>query len=388
MYTAPTELSNGLKFHGCRTATKDDYIYCSLNVRSGSMGNLIQGTAHFLEHLLLSFVKIYGYNKSKKLPISGKTSFDRTCFYFGCKVQSLAEAIGLIKTIISGAYLLDEYFESVRNDILAEYSHYYRIFQRECIFLSKVSENLSTFIPIGTKKSIESLTIDHVRDFYNKEYSMNNMLLSIVGDVDTRRIDDLINEPLHIIKKNPIYNKVTEFSHEKECEQTEIFIPISYPPFTICNELYDNISVALITYILKSIPLRGAIYISIKEYNKFNRFVNIRIYGGGLADEVLAFIKKGLFQSLENKISVQNIRKNIRKRLSLQMSESEILSRIEDFFVYDTSFYPISEIMSRIQYVDFESIKNVVYNLFSVTPIIVESKYNVIVRTMDDWSID
>lgn len=389
MYIAPTELSNGLKYHSYKVATKDDYIYCALIVRSGSLCDIVQGTAHFLEHILLTFVKMYGYNRSKELPITGKTSFDRTCFYFGCNAESFEKAINLIKTIIFGEYLQKKYFEPVRRDILAEYSHCSRAVKREYAFLSKVSKDLSSFIPIGTKGSIESLKFDNIMDFYVKEYSMNNMLLSIVGDVDTERIDELVNTPgcCFIERLNQIQNKVTEFDGEKESEHTEIFIPIAYTPFVHCNELYDNISLSLITYILRAFPSNGTICIGIKEYSKHNRFINIRINSGESADEILLFIKRGLIRSIKNGIEIQFVRNEVENKLLSQVSESGLLRRIEDFFVYNTKYHHISEVINQIPFINFKSIRDVVNNLFKVSPILVENKISVIVREIVDWSI-
>lgn len=388
MYIAPKELSNGLKYHGYKVA-KDDYIYCSLIVRSGSLCDMVQGTAHFLEHILLTFVKTYGYNRTKELPITGKTAFDRTCFYFGCNAESLDKTIELIKTIIFGVYLQEEYFESVRRDILAEYSHSYRVLQRERTFLSNVSKDLSPFIPIGTRSSIESLKFDNIRDFYIKGYSMNNMLLSIIGNVDTEHIDELINTRKgdFTVGLDQIQNKVTEFDHEKESEYTEIFIPITYPPFTHCNELYDNISVSLFTYILRTYPSYGTIYIGIKEYSKYNRFVNIRINTRESADDLLVFIKRGLVCMIINDIDIQCIRNEVEKKILSQVSEPQILSRIEDFFIYDTNYYHISEVINQTPSINFKCISDVINSLFSVKPILVENKQSVIVREIDDWSI-
>jgi len=323
------------------------------------------------------------------MPITGKTSFDRTCFYLGCNAESFDTAIELIKAIISGTYLQEEYFEPVRRDVLAEYSHCYRAVQREHTFLSKMSKDISSFMPIGTRNSIESLNFDNIKDFYIKEYSINNMLLSIIGDVDTELIDELINKPTcgFIERLDHSQNKVTEFNHEKESGHTELFIPLAYPPFAYCNELYDNISVSLITYILRTYPSYGTIYIGIKEYSKYNRFVNIRIDSGESMDGLLTFMKRDLFRFLENDIDIQSIRNEIEKKLFSQVSEPELLSRIEDFFVYDKNFYHIFETINQIPFVNFKSIRDVVNNLLSVNPILVYNKHNVIVREIDDWSL-
>lgn len=161
MYITSTKLSNGLKYHEYKS--KNENVFCSLTVRAGSLCDIVHGTAHFVEHLLLSFVKKYGINYEKEIPVTGKTSFDRTSYYFACNKTRLGEVINFIKIIIGGMYLREEYFESVKNDILNEYKFCNDIIQREQMFLSKVSGTLNSFIPIGTIDSIKSVSFDDVK---------------------------------------------------------------------------------------------------------------------------------------------------------------------------------------------------------------------------------
>lgn len=388
MYVAPEVLSNGLKYHGIRSVTPDDYLYCSLIVRAGSLRDKVQGSAHFLEHLLLSFVNEYGYNTSKASPISGKTAFDRTCFYFACKKTIVSNTINLIKAVFSGMCLKDAYFELVRQDVLSEYYSSYETLNRERILLSHVSERFCYSLPIGTKSSIESLKFDVVREFFSKEYSIDNMLLCIIGDADTRLIDELINKPIDSTFRKQDFNQNHQSTRALDVQKknNELLIPISYPPFTRLNELYDNISIALLTCILKEYPSCGLIYIGIKEYSERLRFVSIEIDSDDSIDDFLLYIKKNLLICLEGKSEISDIRGEIKKRVSFQMNSPQLLSRVEDFFVYDTEFYSISNLVGETQYINSCSIADVAINLLSIKPILVENEQNT-VREIDDWSI-
>lgn len=388
MYTTPTELSNGLKYQGLKAATNDNNIYCSLVVRSGSLCDVVHGSAHFLEHMLLNFVKIYGYNRSKALPVAGRTSFDRTSFYFCCNMETFDSTIDLVKTIILGVYLDEEYFDGVKYDILAEYRNCNRIVQREKAFLSIASQNISHFIPIGTTSSIMSLKFNDIAAFFSKEYLVKNMLLITCGDIDAERVNTCITSPLGDITKSEIKRRNEEPSFEtiKNTDYSEVLFPISYPPFVDCNELYDYISISLITYILRTFSSHETIHVGIKEYCKFSRFVNIRTSGDISLSNLLVFIKQNLLHIMKGSIDIQWIKNDVIHKLALQANKAQLISRAEDLFVFEANYYDLSEIIKQASSLNSDCVHFVANNMLVARPFLVEKRNNA-VRAIDEWSI-
>lgn len=388
MYFAPKELSNGLRCHCCKTANTNGNIYISLTVKAGSLCDKIQGSAHFLEHILLAFVKMYGYNKNNRLSIGGKTSFDRTSFYFGCTSETFKETIELAKVIMEGLCLQEKHFLTVKQDVLMEYDCCCEAMQRESAFLTMVSKRLSSYMPIGTKKSIESLTFDDIKNFYNAEYSLKNMLLTVIGCNDDKVIEEVFNENSHIdfMKQNNTPCRVAEPSYKKETKNTEIFIPLSYPPLTHQSELQDAVSLSIFTGILNAFPSQDTICLGLKEYSKDNRFISIQTSSGVMPRELLTFIKKNL-SCYSNNVDLQCLQNEVRKKLIAQISGPELLYRIEDFFTYDIEFYYVEEIIEQVMYITSDTITTIINYLLSTCPILVENSNVVAVRKTDDWSV-
>ena len=105
------------------------------------------------------------------------------------------------------------------------------------------------------------------------------MLMVICGDVENRFIDEQINLPIKSIEKinsQPIMK--TQFnSNIKVNNDNEIFFPISYAPFINNGEIYDYLSVFLITHILSDFSSDEIIHVGIKEYTKNIRYISIKI---------------------------------------------------------------------------------------------------------------
>lgn len=390
MYIASTKLSNGLKYHEYKIKNENENVFCSLTVRAGSLCDIVHGTAHFVEHLLLSFVKKYGINYEKEIPVTGKTSFDRTSYYFACNKTKLGEVINFIKIIIEGMYLREEYFETVKNDILNEYEFCNDIIQREQRFLSKVSGTLNSFIPIGTIDSIKSVSFGDIKNYFNKEYRLDNMLMIICGDVENGFIDEQINLPINRIEKvnSQLIMKKQYNSNIKVNNDIEIFFPILYIPFINNGEIYDYLLVLLITHILSDFSSNEMIYVGIKEYTKNIRYVNIKVNREISIYKLLSFLRNRMLGIQKQKIDIEWIKNEIINKLIFQINGPRMLDRIEDFYIYDMNYYDIYDAIQHLHSLCFNDIKIVISNLLKMNPLLLEKNCSqIFVKKLYEWSV-
>ena len=186
------------------------------------------GIAHFLEHQL--FAQEYGdaFEKFSEMGASANafTSYHTTCYLFSA-TSRFAENLDLLLDFVQTPYFTDQGTEKERGIIIQEINMYrdnpgWRLNQnlREALFV-----NHPFRIDIaGTAESVSQITTQLLKTCYQTFYRPNNMVVSIVGDVDpeamvervSKRVEGrghpdqaiieraLVNEPEHIKEKQVV----------------------------------------------------------------------------------------------------------------------------------------------------------------------------------------
>jgi predicted Zn-dependent peptidase len=166
----------------------------TLAVRVGSRDEQADqaGIAHFAEHLSFrgtaehpSETEFMGQLGAIGAWSNATTSFDCTRFYIAVRPQHLSRALALLSSMVHQPTLNG--FEVERRVVLSEHRMY-----------AAVESNLTTdedglLRPIwhpsdfcraptvGTVKTLEALTLEHLRAFFARYYVGNNMVLSVAG---------------------------------------------------------------------------------------------------------------------------------------------------------------------------------------------------------------
>ncbi len=206
------KLKNGFRYVLLENYMPKDRVSMHLNIQAGSVYETDnqQGLAHFLEHMLFcgsthfkpgELVKYFQSIGMKFGPdANAHTGFYETVYDIllpGGNKNSLADGLLVMRDYAQGALLLDSEVDRERKVILAEKrerdSASYRTFTSTLKFEFPDSI-ISRRLPIGMEEIINKTGRSLLKDFYDKWYRPDNMILVIVGDFDAKTAVALIEE--------------------------------------------------------------------------------------------------------------------------------------------------------------------------------------------------
>ena len=176
-------------------------IEISVGVGSNIESKNIAGISHFLEHMMFEGTKT---RSSKEIgetieniggELNAATSNERTFYYTKVPKKHFLLALELLSDIIKNPIFDSKALEKERNVVLEEIKmttdqplYYQWILFEANLFKKHPAKN-----PIyGSFKTVKSITRTDILSFFNKWYCPNNMIITIVGNV---------NNPLKQIKE-------------------------------------------------------------------------------------------------------------------------------------------------------------------------------------------
>lgn len=195
------------------------------------------GISHFVEHMLFKGTERRGVGEiAKEIQavggiINAETSFDTTHYYVMTPSEYIELAIDVQADAIRNSAFDPEEFERERNVILEEMIIYQDSPQTSLSNL--IRQKLFAGTPytsnvIGTPDTIKNIDRDTLLAYYHKYYVPNNMVVAVVGDVNTERVLNQLTELFEDFKPGAIETlSVFEISQPKESARLEIQRDIS-----------------------------------------------------------------------------------------------------------------------------------------------------------------
>ncbi|MCM1133062.1 MAG: insulinase family protein [Ruminococcus flavefaciens] len=188
-----------------RTAGDEDYT------------TVPEGIAHFLEHKLFENEECGVFELYAKTGASGNafTSFDKTCYLFSCS-KNYAENLRILLDFVQKPYFTKENVEKEQGIIGQEIqmtndNPEWRLFFNT---LKSLYHNHPVKIDIaGTVESIAKIDADLLYKCYNTFYNLNNMVLSIAGNINADEVLAICDELLKPCEDNGLE---TVFPNEPE----------------------------------------------------------------------------------------------------------------------------------------------------------------------------
>lgn len=195
------------------------------------------GIAHYLEHKLFENEDCDVFSLYAKTGASANayTSFDKTCYLFSC-TDNVYESLEILLSFVQSPYFTEETVRKEQGIIGQEIRMYddnagWRVFFN---MLQGLYHNHPVKIDIaGTVESIAKINADLLYQCYNTFYNLNNMVLSIAGNVDEDRVLEICDKLLKN-KGNPELETAFEPEPETVC-QSEVVqrLEIAVPMFNI-----------------------------------------------------------------------------------------------------------------------------------------------------------
>jgi zinc protease len=208
-------LPNGFQYVLMKNTTPADRVRVHLNVSAGSVHETDdeQGLAHYLEHMLFNGTEhfppgeLVAYFQSIGMDFgadaNASTSFFHTVYDLNLPKGDpahLEDALLVIQDYVGGALLLEEEIDRERGIILAEKqerdSVSFRTFKKSFAF-ELPGSILPQRMPIGKKSVIEAAGRKQLKQFYDRWYRPDNMVLVMVGDMDLPTAQQMIQERFH-----------------------------------------------------------------------------------------------------------------------------------------------------------------------------------------------
>jgi len=166
------------------------------------------GIAHFLEHKMFELPG--GRDVSAELAALGAvtnafTSHDMTAYYIGC-TENFEPALGLLLEFVSTPYFPADSVQREMGIIDQEIgmnadAPESRVFED----LTQIAfQNHPIRVPIlGSSESIREITPELLTICHQAFYTPENMVLCIVGDVDPREVEEIVDRVLGTQRKEP-----------------------------------------------------------------------------------------------------------------------------------------------------------------------------------------
>ncbi|QYX31647.1 M16 family metallopeptidase [Sphaerospermopsis torques-reginae] len=186
------------------------------NIGSAQETPGINGIAHQLEHIMfkgtknrpVQFAQLFGALGSDS---NAFTSFEQTAYYHTAERDKLKALLELEADRMQNLLIDNQHLESEKRVVISELQGYgnspkYRL--KRAVMQSVFPEHGYGLPPAGTVADVEKLTVEQVRDYYNKYYHPNNAILVIVGDFPTATVLETVKEVFGKIPKSQQLPKV------------------------------------------------------------------------------------------------------------------------------------------------------------------------------------
>jgi predicted Zn-dependent peptidase len=187
-------LDNGLTILYKNKPGKAVVVELMVNVGSNHEKPAERGISHFLEHMLFEGTTKRPTshiitNEIEKIggDFNAYTTNERTCFYIKVLKKDFKKAVEILADIMQNSLFKQEHLTRERNVVLKEIDMVYdepRYYQWILLQQTLYKKHPCRYPTYGDRKVIENLTRDQVLAYFNKHYISQNMVLTIVGDVN------------------------------------------------------------------------------------------------------------------------------------------------------------------------------------------------------------
>lgn len=196
-----------------------------------------EGIAHFLEHKLFESEDGDAFSRYAKTGANANayTSFDKTCYLFSC-TENFQASLEILLDFVQSPYFTAQTVQKEQGIIGQEIRMYDDDPEWRVMFnlLGALYHNNPVKIDIaGTVESISQITDKLLYQCYRTFYSLNNMVLCVVGKVDPQEVFDLADR---MLKPGEDFKVIKSFPEEPRSvvkTYVEQQFPISVPMFQL-----------------------------------------------------------------------------------------------------------------------------------------------------------
>lgn len=217
--------------------TKYGSVNNAFSLDGGQVKKVPDGIAHYLEHKLFESEDGDAFARYAKTGANANayTSFDKTCYLFGC-TENFDESFEILLDFVQSPYFTEETVAKEQGIIGQEIKMYDDSPEWRVMFnmLEKMYHTHPVKIDIaGTVESIAKITPEYLYECYNTFYNLNNMVLCVAGDLTPEDILKTADKMLKPCEKHDIQSYFNEEPYEVVSEYVEQRFPVSVPLFNL-----------------------------------------------------------------------------------------------------------------------------------------------------------
>lgn len=285
-----TELANGIKvvseFHP-QARSVSMGIWVLTGTRDEELGE--EGLAHFLEHLVFKGTKNRSaYQIAKSLEALGgdlnaHTSRENTCYHAFVLKDHWERALDVLSDLVSNMSIDRHDFNLEKGVILQEIAmseDSHEEFVYDLFFENVYGKNPMGRPILGTVKSITEMKQKDVLQFYKKNYTGKNLVISAAGNIDHQELVRSVEKKLGHKKK---YN----IKKHRTC-----------PRWKRVRNIAEKTSDQ--THMVLGLPTSG-----FKDRQRFESYIVNTLLGGGMTSRLYQAVreKRGLVYSIHSSIN-------------------------------------------------------------------------------------
>ncbi|MBO4307450.1 MAG: insulinase family protein [Bacteroidales bacterium] len=190
-------LKNGIKIVFRQNGSLVTHSGVYINIGSRDESGSDEGMAHFIEH---SIFKGTTHRKSYHIlnridgvggELNAFTTKEETCIYASSLSLHLDRCLELFSDILFHSTFPEKEIEREKDVVLEEINSYkdmpsdliYDDFEEYIFEGHPLAHNI-----LGTKKNVRGFTTDSIKDFLNRNYTTDRMVIAIVGNADFRKV--------------------------------------------------------------------------------------------------------------------------------------------------------------------------------------------------------
>lgn len=389
-------LSNGIRVVS-ENIPYVESVSIGLWIESGSRYEGINnnGISHFIEHMLFKGTEkrsardIADEIDSIGGQINAFTSKECTCFYIKILDNHIDLGIDLLQDMLFNSQFDEVEIEKEKNVIIEEINMYED--SPEELVHDLLAKNLFNSHPLsypilGSKKSVRSLTRESILDYFYTHYNPENIVISVVGNIDERELTKSLERNFGKLKKSK--NKILKdismpfikdnfVSQSKNTEQLHLCLGLEginqgsgdlYSLLVLNNIFGGSMSSRLFQKIREDKGLAYSIYSYPSTYKDIGSFT---IYAGLNPNHIVDLseiilneideIKKNSFTEKEIYKSKEQLKGNYILGLESTSSRMSSYGRSE---LLNGSIDTSKQIIDKINRIDKNSINRLIKKIF------------------------
>lgn len=193
---------NGLKFIYKKSNSELSSICISLDAGAARDGEVL-GVAHVTEHMVYKGTEtrsekeintelssIFGFQNAM-------TNYPYVVFYGTLLSEDLNQGLELFSDILLAPVFTEEGFREEMEVIkqeLKEWDEDLEQYTEDRLYYNCMENRRIKYPIIGTKESLNSMTIDDAIDFFNNYYCANNSTITIISNLEFEEVKDMVEE--------------------------------------------------------------------------------------------------------------------------------------------------------------------------------------------------